>query len=155
MSLAEAADARKARLLALKKRRDGDGAVEEPIIKHRTFDPESRGLKKHSAQDDIVMEDTVEKKVDGLAEQIIAEDAERRAQELDLFNIAPKRANWDLKRDMEKKLAKLDRETQQAIHTLIRQRLAAEKGQSDDLVGAMNAQETARQQEASDSEDED
>lgn len=28
------------------------------------------------------MEDTVEKKVDGLAEQIIAEDAERRAQEL-------------------------------------------------------------------------
>lgn len=35
------------------------------------------------------------------------------------------------------------------------QRLAAEKGQSDDLVGAMNAQETARQQEESDSEDED
>ena len=38
----------------------------------------------------------------------------------DLFNIAPKRANWDLKRDMEKKLAKLERQTQQAIHTLIR-----------------------------------
>lgn len=57
-------------------------AVEESVIKHRTFDPESRGLKKHSAQDDIEMEDTVEKKVDGLAEQIIAEDAERRAQEL-------------------------------------------------------------------------
>lgn len=56
--------------------------MEEPVIKHRTFDPESRGLKKHSPEDDIVMEDTVEKKVDGLAEQIIAEDAERRAQEL-------------------------------------------------------------------------
>jgi hypothetical protein len=37
----------------------------------------------------------------------------------DLFNIAPKRANWDLKREMEKKLAKLDRRTQEAIHTLI------------------------------------
>jgi coiled-coil domain-containing protein 12 len=37
-----------------------------------------------------------------------------------LFNIAPKRANWDLKRDMEKKLAKLDRKTQESIHTLIR-----------------------------------
>jgi coiled-coil domain-containing protein 12 len=37
----------------------------------------------------------------------------------DLFNIAPKRANWDLKREMEKKLAKLDRKTQEAIHTLI------------------------------------
>lgn len=39
--------------------------------------------------------------------------------EQDLFNIAPKRANWDLKREMEKKLAKLDRRTQEAIHTLI------------------------------------
>ena len=38
----------------------------------------------------------------------------------DLFNIAPKRPNWDLKREMDKKLAKLDRQTQQAVHTLIR-----------------------------------
>ena len=37
----------------------------------------------------------------------------------DLFNIAPKRPNWDLKREMEKKLAKLERKTQEAIHTLI------------------------------------
>jgi coiled-coil domain-containing protein 12 len=66
---------------------------------------------------------------------------------------------------MEKKLARLDRKTQEAIHTLIRmsclhsymvqcsvrrlidpflgQRLAAQKGQSDDLVGAMRAQESA------------
>ena len=83
------------------------------------------------------MDDTVEKNVEGLAEQIIEEDAGKRAQELvraivtssdgifdetrkqDLFNIAPKRANWDLKREMEKKLAKLDRKTQEAIHTLI------------------------------------
>ncbi|CAL1705282.1 unnamed protein product [Somion occarium] len=154
MSLADTSDARKARLLALKRRRDREGPVEEPVIKHRTFDPETRGLKKHTPEDDVVMEDTVEKKVEGLAEKIIAEDAERRAQELDLFNIAPKRANWDLKRDMEKKLTKLDRQTQQAIHTLIRQRLAAEKGQSDDIVGAMNAQETARQQENAESDEE-
>lgn len=76
-----------------------------------------------------------------------------------MFNIAPKRANWDLKREMEKKLSKLERKTQEAIHTLIRpslslaqiiygglhtysgQRLAAQKGQSDDLVGAMKAGE--------------
>ena len=38
----------------------------------------------------------------------------------DLINIAPKRANWDLKRETEKKLAKLERKTQEAIHTLIR-----------------------------------
>ena len=66
------------------------------------------------------MEDTVEKSVAGLAERIVAEDEERRAQELDVLNIAPKRANWDLKRDMEKKVARLERRTQEAIHTLIR-----------------------------------
>lgn len=56
--------------------------TQEPIIKHRTFDPESRTLKKHGPTDDVEMEDTVEKKVEGLAEAIIAEDAERRAQDL-------------------------------------------------------------------------
>jgi len=159
MSLADESEARKARLLALRKRKAGEPTednspnVEEPIIKNRTFDPSTRTIKKHATGQDVEMEDTVEKKVEGLADQIIAEDAERRAQELDLFNIAPKRANWDLKRDMEQKLAKLERQTQMAIHTLIRQRLAAEKGQSDDLVGAMHAQESARQLEDSDEED--
>lgn len=36
-----------------------------------------------------------------------------------MFNIAPKRPNWDLKRETEKKLARLERKTQEAIHTLI------------------------------------
>jgi coiled-coil domain-containing protein 12 len=86
----------------------------------------------------------------------------------DVFNIAPKRPNWDLKREMEKKLAKLERRTQESIHTLIRkfycitaqnllitstgQRLAAQKGESDDLVGAMKAQE---RQNASETLDDD
>ncbi|CAA7271489.1 unnamed protein product [Cyclocybe aegerita] len=144
MSLAEASEARKARLLALRKRKHGEvvdeNGVPEPLIKTRNFDPESRTLKKHT-QDDVVMQDTVENQVAGLAEQIIADDEKRRAQELDVFNIQPKRPNWDLKREMDKKLAKLERRTQEAIHTLIRQRLAAQKGDSDDLVGAMKAQE--------------
>ncbi|KIM48775.1 hypothetical protein M413DRAFT_85897 [Hebeloma cylindrosporum] len=151
MSLAEASEARKARLIALRKRKAGEAidedGVAQPLIKNRNFDPESRTLKKVT-QGDVEMEDTVETQVKGLAEQIIADDEKRRAQELDVFNIAPKRPNWDLKREMDKKLAKLERRTQEAIHTLIRQRLAAQKGESDDLVGAMKAQE---RQNASDS----
>lgn len=141
MSLAEASEARKARLLALRRRKAGEESnADEPVIKNRNFDPTTRTLRKHDRTEDDT-EDTVEKNVDGLAEEIIAEDEERRAQELDIFNIAPKRPNWDLKREMEKKLAKLERKTQESIHTLIRQRLAAQNGQSDDLVGAMRAQE--------------
>ncbi|KAF9532154.1 cwf18 pre-mRNA splicing factor-domain-containing protein [Crepidotus variabilis] len=158
MSLAEASEARKARLTALRKRKDGeiteaDGTA-QPLIKNRNFDPESRTLKKHKV-DDTVMEDTVENRVKGMAEQIIADDEQRRAQELDVFNIAPKRPNWDLKRELDKKLAKLEWRTQEAIHTLIRQRLAAQKGESDDIVGAMNAQERQNAAESlSDDEDE-
>ncbi|KAJ7444869.1 mRNA splicing factor [Mycena latifolia] len=154
-SLAAASDARKARLLALKRKKDGvqDDGPAEPVIKSRNFDPESRTLKKRAiAPDDVDMEDTVERNVAGLAENIIAEDEERRAQELDVFNIAPKRPNWDLKREMDKKLSKLQRRTQEAIHTLIRQRLAAQKGDSDDIAGAMRAQEKAQN---NDDDDED
>lgn len=54
---------------------------EESVIKHRTFDPETRTLKKRVNDEDIDME-TVEKEIEGLAEKIIQEDAERRAQDL-------------------------------------------------------------------------
>jgi hypothetical protein len=56
-------------------------SVAEPLIKSRNFDPESRTLKKRT-QEDTVMQDTVENRVKGLAEQIIADDEKRRAQEL-------------------------------------------------------------------------
>jgi len=155
MSLADASEARKARLLALRRKKAGEAEPAEEtsgsILSARNFDPETRTLRRRNAVEQT--EDTVENAVDGLAERIIAEDEERRAQDLDLFNIAPKRPNWDLKRDMEKKLAKLDRQTQQAIHTLIRQRLAAQKGQSDDLVGAMLAEESQPTEPLSDEDD--
>ena len=56
----------------------------EPLIKNRNFDPDSRTLRKH-ANDDVVMQDTVEVQVKGLAEEIIAEDEKLRAQELVRF----------------------------------------------------------------------
>ncbi|KAI0306414.1 mRNA splicing factor [Multifurca ochricompacta] len=157
MSLAEASEARKVRLLALRKIRVGEdtedahGDAKVPALANRNFDPQTRTLRKYNA--DIVMEDSVENNIQGLAEQIIAEDEAKRAQDLDLLNIAPKRLNWDLKREMERKLARLERQTQQAIHTLIRQRLAAQKGQSDDLVGAMQAAANADDGPLSDDDD--
>ncbi|EKM82486.1 hypothetical protein AGABI1DRAFT_111101 [Agaricus bisporus var. burnettii JB137-S8] len=154
MSLAAASEARKTRLTALRKRKTGEATDDsaEPAFKPRNFDPETRTIKKHTRDDDVEMQDTVEKDVAELAEEIIQEDKARQAQELDVFNIAPKRPNWDLKREMDKKLSKLERRTQEAIHTLIRQRLAAQKGESDDIVGAMKAEEQ-QQQDLSDEED--
>ncbi|KAF8590075.1 mRNA splicing factor [Ramaria rubella] len=154
MSLADAASSRKERLLALRKRKAGQDDADDSqslTLKQRNFDPETRTLRKRDPTS--AQEDTVEKNVEGMAEQIIAEDAERRQQELDLLNIAPKRPNWDLKREMQRKLAKLDRKTTDAIHTLIRQRIIAQKGGESELVDALNAHEKGREEDG-DSDDE-
>lgn len=52
-----------------------------------------------------------------------------------LLNVVPKKANWDLRRDVEKKLAKLERRTQRALVQLMqeqhREQLAIDGGQAD------------------------
>lgn len=53
----------------------------EPLLSGRNFDPESRTLRKRRNEEDNE-EDTVEKHIAGLAEQIVAEDEETRAQDL-------------------------------------------------------------------------
>lgn len=46
------------------------------------------------------------------------------AQEL-LVNVAPKKANWDLKRDIQAKLDKLERRTQRAIIEIMREQVGS------------------------------
>lgn len=47
------------------------------------------------------------------------------------LNLVPKKRNWDLKRDMAPRLARLDRRTQAAVVELLRQR-AQEAGSDGD-----------------------
>jgi coiled-coil domain-containing protein 12 len=54
---------------------------------------------------------------------------------VDVKSTAPKKINWDLKRDIRDKLTKLERRTQKAIVELLKERLeheAAQEGNSDD-----------------------
>ncbi|QRV85852.1 pre-mRNA-splicing factor CWC18 [Ceratobasidium sp. AG-Ba] len=146
-SLAEESELRKARLLALRRKKLGDNADVPglPQIKERNFDTTARKVKKKKDVEDE--DDTVEKQIAGLADMIIADDEVKRSEELDLLNIAPKRPNWDLKRDLDKKLVKLERQTQRAIHTLIRQRLSAQKEVPTDLAATLSAAEKANDEE--------
>lgn len=60
-----------------------------------------------------------------------------------LLNLAPKKANWDLKRDIEKDMAVLNGQTEAAIVDLLREKLAAtEDGAqaSSDLAAAVEQQ---------------
>ncbi|KAI5479611.1 coiled-coil domain containing [Pseudohyphozyma bogoriensis] len=131
-TMQDAAAARKEKLLALKRRREGhtDSApgptADRPeVFRFRNYDPETGTLRKHARTEE---EDTVEKQVEGMADQVIKEDEARRAEELDLTNIQPKKPNWDLKRDLDRKLAKLKGKTDLAISQLIRKRIQAMKG---------------------------
>ncbi|XP_052867466.1 coiled-coil domain-containing protein 12 [Anopheles cruzii] len=51
-------------------------------------------------------------------------------EEIDIANLAPRKPDWDLKRDVSKKLEKLDRRTQKAIASLIRERLRSAQDQN-------------------------
>lgn len=58
-------------------------------------------------------------------------------EELDIVNLAPRKPDWDLKRDIAKKLEKLERRTARAIGEIIRDRLKANT--EEDLASAVKA----------------
>ncbi|XP_069816671.1 coiled-coil domain-containing protein 12 [Dendropsophus ebraccatus] len=140
--LEEAALKRKERLRELRKKRlredggtDGDGSGQEEE-KHRELK-----LRNYTPLDDVLKErqiaqakpESVEEKV---KEQLEAAKPEPIIEEVDLTNLAPRKPDWDLKRDVAKKLEKLEKRTQRAIAELIRERL---KGQEDNLADAVQA----------------
>ncbi|CAM9362962.1 unnamed protein product [Choristocarpus tenellus] len=67
-----------------------------------------------------------ERKVTPPKESLIQQELRKQKETVDAedLNIAPKKANWDLKRDVEKKMEKLNRRTQRAIVELLRERIA-------------------------------
>lgn len=59
-----------------------------------------------------------------------AEDARDADKGVDLFKLQPKKPNWDLKRELNKKLEVLNVRTDNAIARLVRERLQAKKVES-------------------------
>ncbi|XP_054245923.1 coiled-coil domain-containing protein 12 [Indicator indicator] len=118
---------------------------EEETVKHkeiklRNYDPEDEELKKRKVPQ--AKPASVEEKV---KDQLEAAKPEPIIDEVDLANLAPRKPDWDLKRDVAKKLEKLEKRTQRAIAELIRERL---KGQEEELVTAVGS----AKQEGSDSD---
>lgn len=56
-------------------------------------------------------------------------------EEIDIVNLAPRKPDWDLKRDVAKKLDKLEKRTQKAIAELIRDRLKLDQENILQAVG--------------------
>ncbi|KAI8461521.1 cwf18 pre-mRNA splicing factor-domain-containing protein [Phakopsora pachyrhizi] len=116
-----------------------DGSDERPKkrldFRFRNYDPTINGPKRH---DDVEhSKETVEESIKGIVERVKIEDEIQRASEL----IQPKKPNWDLKRDLTKKLNKLDPITQAAFATLIRKRMQTEGAGSTEENAAILAKE--------------
>lgn len=60
-------------------------------------------------------------------------------QDLDISSLAPRKPDWDLKRDVAKKLEKLERRTQKAIAELIWERL--QQGNQENLSAMVTMNE--------------
>ncbi|XP_032876185.1 coiled-coil domain-containing protein 12 [Amblyraja radiata] len=150
--LQEEALHRRERLLALRERRfQNKGKDEaEPETKHlreeeeedekeikhrelklRNYVPEAKELKDRlvpNAKPASVEEKVREQQEAGKPVPVI--------EEVDLVNLAPRKPDWDLKRDVAKKLEKLEKRTQRAIAELIREKL---KDNEEDLASAVGA----------------
>ncbi|PKS05753.1 hypothetical protein jhhlp_007582 [Lomentospora prolificans] len=150
-SLGAAAEDRKARLAKLKslKRKQPADEVAPPEsarspsppsiiqteadvarlhLSGRNYDPETRGPKLGFEAPPIQGDQpTLEELAADVAEEVkrkAAEDAQEDNKGIDLFKLQPKKPNWDLKRDLEKKLEILDVRTDNAIARLVRERIA-------------------------------
>ncbi|KAI6657741.1 Coiled-coil domain-containing protein 12 [Oopsacas minuta] len=102
---------------------------EKPQLIFRNYKPTDQNLKEFTAP---------EGRPERFDEQVKATLANEAKYDplkgIDLSTLAPKKSDWDLKRDISKKMDKLDRRTQKAIVHLIHDRL---KGQEDKLAEAV------------------
>ncbi|XP_048238001.1 coiled-coil domain-containing protein 12-like [Haliotis rufescens] len=153
-TLENAARKRKERLRALreKKHENSKDEVSEqsesdklprPIF--RSYKPQDEGLKEHAL--DVVKPGDVESEVKN---QIEAGKTKHIVEEVDLLNLAPRKPDWDLKRDIAPKLEKLEKRTQRAIAELIRERL---KASQEDLASVVNASEAVARADEDDEDD--
>ena len=127
---------RKSRLAALKQKRDGakrkrggeeeDNEAPEPKITFRNYQPRDDDLKDQQLEPTLAVVVATDK--DAAKEE---KTAELEAAESATVNIAPRKPNWDLKRDLETKMALLNKRTRRAVRALIRKRLEAEASGSD------------------------
>ncbi|KAL1922274.1 uncharacterized protein VTP21DRAFT_9813 [Calcarisporiella thermophila] len=142
----EEARKRKERLEGLRKRHQGEANGDNTaVLRFRNYNPVNSDLQPHvqPTNASIDIDTTVEKEVAHIPAETLQKEEENRAADVDIFNLAPRKPNWDLKRDVDKKLKRLEKKTQNSIAELIRRRLQQETGEQTNLADAVEAQQKA------------
>ena len=104
---------------------DGDTSVHQQQVDDGGMEeePESKRPKLHQQQKKSALEMALEETTIEAAKVVSATTAVW----------APKKVNWDLKRDIQEKMEKLERRTQRAIVQLLRERLEQEAAEDNDV----------------------
>ena len=95
----------------------------------RNYDPETRGPRLGFESAPNADQETLEDRAAAIAlETRKKEELERdEVKPIDLFTLQPKKPNWDLKRDVARKMEVLNARTENAIARLVRERVASQK----------------------------
>ncbi|XP_054161888.1 coiled-coil domain-containing protein 12-like [Oppia nitens] len=125
-NLEEEARKRKERLEQMKRRLNNENndstsednklVLPKPIF--RSYNPTDEKLKENSLPKP--KPESVEKQIE---DQLTVANNPQVLDEVDLTSLAPRKVDWDLKRNLQQKLDKLEKRTQRAIAELIRERL--------------------------------
>ncbi|TLD24891.1 hypothetical protein PspLS_05417 [Pyricularia sp. CBS 133598] len=104
----------------------------------RNYDPETRGPKLgfENAPTESMDQPTLEEQAAEVEAEIRQQAKEDEANDkgIDLFKLQPKKPNWDLKRELDKKMEVLNVRTDNAIARLVRERLSAKKAPAVDAA---------------------
>ncbi|KAA8907845.1 cwf18 pre-mRNA splicing factor-domain-containing protein [Sphaerosporella brunnea] len=104
------------------------------LLSGRNYDVEDRAPKMGFASLPTEGQETLEARAAEIAKA--AHEAERKDDEpVDLFSLQPKKPNWDLKRDVDRKLEMLKSRTDSAIARLVKARIEEEKKKRGEVDG--------------------
>ena len=100
----------------------------------RNYDSETRGPRLGFENAPSGDADTLEDRAATIASAVREKEEKETKEEkpIDLFQLQPKKPNWDLKRDMARKMEALNARTDNAIARLVRERI---EGQQKDSEG--------------------
>ena len=116
--------------------------VTNTYLSGRNYDPTTRGPKLGFENAPSEDQETLEKRAKEIADSTKneAEKEEKADKPIDLFKLQPKKPNWDLKRDVARKMERLNVQTENAIARLVRERIAAQKKKQIEKVDESRGQ---------------
>lgn len=123
---------------ATPKSRSASPTAAQVYLSGRNYDAQTRGPKLGFDSAPTEGQRTLEAQAEELAETTRrqAEEDEKADKPLDLFKLQPKKPNWDLKRDLDRKLEVLNVRTDNAIAKLVRERIEKAQKEAKDKHGA-------------------